>query len=58
MIVGVILFAISALLSSALSGIFGVALYRYAGEGATVGPFTSAELESAVKRTGPEPATI
>ena len=57
-IVGVILFAISALLSSALSGIFGVALYRYAGEGATVGPFTSAELESAVKRTGPAAATI
>lgn len=58
-IVGVIGFAISALLSSALSGIFGVALYRYAGEGATVGPFTSAELESAVKiKGGGAPATI
>lgn len=59
-IVGVILFAVAALLSSALSGIFGVALYRYAGEGATVGPFTSAELESAVKIKGggPAPTTI
>lgn len=59
-IVGVIVFAIAALISSALNGIFGVALYHYAGEGATVGPFTPAELESAVKRTdgGPQPATI
>lgn len=59
-IVGVILFAVAALISSALNGIFGVALYRYAGEGATVGPFTSAELESAVKIKGggPAPSTI
>lgn len=59
-IVGIILFAVAALLSSALSGIFGVALYRYAGEGATVGPFTTAELESAVKVKGggPAPSTI
>lgn len=59
-IVGIILFAVGMLISSALNGIFGVALYHYAGEGATVGPFTTAELESAVKRKGggPEPATI
>ncbi len=59
-IVGIILFAFAALLSSALSGIFGVALYRYAGEGAAVGPFTSVELESAVKIKGggPAPSTI
>lgn len=60
-IVGIILFAISALIASALNGIFGVALYHYAGEGATIGPFTTAELESAVKRTGgggPAPSTI
>lgn len=59
-IVGIILFAVAALISSALNGIFGVALYHYAGEGATIGPFTTAELESAVKRKGggPEPATI
>ena len=59
-IVGIILFALGMLISSALNGIFGVALYHYAGEGATVGPFTADELESAVKRKGggPAPATI
>ncbi len=59
-IVGVILFAVAALISSALNGIFGVALYRYAGEGVTVGPFSGAELESAVKVKGgaPAPTTI
>ena len=60
-IVAIILFAISALVASALNGIFGVALYHYAGEGATIGPFTTADLESAVKRTGgagPAPSTI
>lgn len=58
-IVGIILFAVAALLSSALNGIFGVALYRYAGEGVTTGPFTAAELESAVKpKGGAAPASI
>ncbi len=59
-IVAIIMFAVGMLVSSALNGIFGVALYHYAGEGATVGPFTQDELESAVKRKGggPEPATI
>lgn len=51
-IVGVIGFAIAALISSALSGIFGVALYRYALEGEAVGGFTAEELESAVKTRG------
>jgi hypothetical protein len=43
-----------------LSGIFGVALYRYAAEGAALGGYTAEELESAVKRKGggPAPATI
>jgi len=60
-IVGVIGIAISALISQALSGIFGVALYRYATEGAAVGGFTADDMESAVRRkkgAGPEPATI
>jgi hypothetical protein len=59
-IVGIGLLAIAMLISQALNGIFGVALYHYAGEGVTVGPFTSGELESAVKVKGggPQPATI
>jgi len=51
-ILGVIGFAISVLISSALSGIFGVALYRYALDGEAVGGFTQDELESAVKTRG------
>ncbi len=45
-VIGVIGFAIAMLISSALSGIFGVALYRYALDGETVGGFTAEELES------------
>ena len=48
-VVGVIGFAISVLISNALSGIFGVALYRYALDGEAVGGFTPEELDSAVK---------
>jgi hypothetical protein len=55
-ILGVIGFAISAVVSSALSGIFGVALYRYALDGEAVGGFTSEELESAVRTKGARPA--
>src|SRR5262249_37321510 len=51
-ILGVIGFAVSAVISSALSGIFGVALYRYALDGDAVGGFTSQELESAVRTKG------
>jgi hypothetical protein len=51
-VLGVIGFAISVLISSALSGIFGVALYRYALDNETVGGFTPEELESAVKTKG------
>jgi hypothetical protein len=40
------------LVSSALSNIFGVALYRYALDGEAVGGFTAEELESAVKAKG------
>jgi Family of unknown function (DUF6159) len=61
-IVGVIGFAIAMLINSALSGIFGVALYRYALDNETVGGFTAEELESAVKprrggRNAPPTAT-
>jgi Family of unknown function (DUF6159) len=50
--IGVIVLFIALLIQSALAGIFGVALYRYALEGETVGGFTSAEFESAVRRKG------
>jgi hypothetical protein len=50
--IGVIIMAIAILIQSALAGIFGVALYRYALEGETVGGFTAAEFESAVRRKG------
>jgi hypothetical protein len=51
-VLGVIGFAIGVLVSSALSGIFGVALYRYALDSETVGGFTAEEFESAVKPRG------
>jgi uncharacterized protein DUF6159 len=52
LVLGVIGLAISMLVSSALSNIFGVALYRYALEGEAIGGFTAEELESAVKPRG------
>jgi len=51
-VVGALTMAIALLVSKALSGIFGVALYRYALDGETVGGFTREELESAVKVKG------
>jgi MFS family permease len=60
-VLGVIGFAVAMLISSALSGIFGVALYRYALDGEAVGGFTADELESAVRtkrgRNAPPTAT-
>jgi Family of unknown function (DUF6159) len=52
-VLGVIGFAIAVLISSALSGIFGVALYRYALDNETVGGFSPEELESAVRTRAP-----
>jgi hypothetical protein len=52
LVLGVIGLAISTLVSSALSNIFGVALYRYALDGEAVGGFTAEEFESAVKPRG------
>jgi hypothetical protein len=61
LVLGVIGFAISVLVSSALSGIFGVALYRYALDGEAIAGFTPEEFESAVKprhgRNAPPTAT-
>jgi hypothetical protein len=51
-VLGVIGLAIALLISKALSGIFGVALYRYALDGVAVGGFTPEELELAVKPKG------
>jgi hypothetical protein len=48
-VIGALVLAIAILISKALSGVFGVALYRYAVEGEAVGGFTQEELESAVK---------
>jgi hypothetical protein len=61
-VIGALVLAIAMLISRALSGIFGVALYRYALDGETVGGFTRDELESAVRikkgaRNAPPTAT-
>jgi hypothetical protein len=61
-VIGALVLAIAMLISRALSGIFGVALYRYALDGEAVGGFTREELESAVKpkrgrRNAPPTAT-
>ncbi|MGN6587771.1 MAG: DUF6159 family protein [Solirubrobacterales bacterium] len=51
-VIGALMFAVAVLVSKALSGIFGVALYRYALDGEAVGGFTPEELESAVRTKG------
>lgn len=51
-VIGAIVLAVALLISKALSGIFGVALYRYALDGEVVGGFTREDLESAVKTKG------
>jgi hypothetical protein len=48
-LVGAVIMCVALLVSKALSGVFGVALYRYAVDGEAVGGFTQEELESAVK---------
>jgi hypothetical protein len=49
-VIGALILCVALLISKALSGIFGVALYRYALEGEVVGGFTQEDLESAVKQ--------
>ncbi len=60
-VIGAIGLAISLLTNKALTGIFGVALYRYALDGEAVGGFTAEEMESVVKkqrgRSAPPTAT-
>lgn len=61
-LVGAVIMCVALLISKALSGVFGVALYRYAVDGQAVGGFTQEELESAVKlkkggRNAPPTAT-
>lgn len=60
-VIGALVLAIALLVSRALSGIFGVALYRYALDGEVVGGFTREDMESAVKvkhgRNAPPTAT-
>lgn len=61
-VIGALVLAIAMLISRALSGIFGVALYRYALDGEVVGGFTQEDMESAVKvkkggRNAPPTAT-
>lgn len=51
-VIGALILAIAMLVSRALNGIFGVALYRYALDGEVVGGFTQEDLESAVKVKG------
>lgn len=60
--IGALVLAIALLVSRALSGIFGVALYRYALDGEVVGGFTQEDMELAVKvkkggRNAPPTAT-
>lgn len=55
-ILGALAIVLALLVSRALSGVFGVALYHYAAEGRALGGFSVAELESAVNRRGGGPA--
>jgi Family of unknown function (DUF6159) len=64
LVIGALVVCVALLISKALSGIFGVALYRYALEGEVVGGFTQDDLESAVrpkrgaKLRGTTPGTV
>ncbi|HVT00196.1 MAG TPA: DUF6159 family protein [Solirubrobacterales bacterium] len=49
-VIGALVMCVALLISKALSGIFGVALYRYALDGQVLGGFTQEDLESAVKQ--------
>jgi hypothetical protein len=61
-LIGAVIMCVALLVQKALSGVFGVALYRYAVDGEAVGGFTQEDLESAVKlkkgaRNSPPTAT-
>jgi hypothetical protein len=48
-VIGALIICVALLVSKALGGIFGVALYRYALDGEVVGGFSQEDLESAVR---------
>jgi hypothetical protein len=56
-VIGALVLCLALLVSKALNGIFGVALYRYALDGEVLGGYTEADLESAVKVKGTAPGT-
>lgn len=49
LLLGIVGATAAAIVSGAVRGVFGVALYRYIAEGQPVGPFTVAELEGSVR---------
>jgi len=63
-VIGAIGIAFALLIARALSGIFGVALYRYALDGEALGGFSAEDLDSAVRKkrgrggAGPAPSTV
>ena len=63
-VIGALAICVALLVSKALSGIFGVALYRYATDGEVIGGFSREDLESAVrpkrgaKLPGATPGTV
>jgi hypothetical protein len=63
-VIGVLIGCVALVISKALSGIFGVALYRYTTDGEVVGGFSQEDLESAVKPKrgsklgGADPGTV
>ncbi|MGK2877944.1 MAG: DUF6159 family protein [Solirubrobacterales bacterium] len=52
LVLGIVLFVVAAVVSGAVRGVFGVALYRYIADEQVVGPFSMEELEGAVKVKG------
>jgi hypothetical protein len=64
LVIGALAICVALLVSKALSGVFGVALYRYATDGDVVGGFTQDDLESAVRQKrgrklgGASPGTV
>lgn len=48
-VVGVAMMIVASVIGRALSGIFGVALYRFAAEGHAAGDFTDGDMETAVR---------
>lgn len=59
LLLGIVGLVVAGVVSGAVRGVFGVALYRYIAEGEVVGPFTVAEFEDSVKVKGKaQPAGI